>query len=125
MSAIDAAIVESDPQLQEVRHYIQVVQTKAKIEPYESAHANPLDKTGSPFAAFKEVGRQSFMEKSFKQVLRLDVSLPAGFCSAIRMASFIATAPDRPDAFSLFACAPISGDRGSSLVERYDRLLMT
>lgn len=38
--------------------------------------------------------------------LRLDVHLPAGFCSAVRMAAFIASASDRPDAFSLFACAP-------------------
>ncbi|KAI2509782.1 hypothetical protein MHU86_4635 [Fragilaria crotonensis] len=41
-----------------------------------------------------------------KTRLGLDVWLPTGFCSAVRIASFIATSVDRPEAFSLFACGP-------------------
>ena len=38
-----------------------------------------------------------------KTRLGLDVLLPSSFCSAIRMASFIATTnEDRPESFSLF-----------------------
>ena len=36
----------------------------------------------------------------------LVVWLPSGFCSAVRMASFIATTNDRLEAFSLFSCGP-------------------
>jgi hypothetical protein len=43
-----------------------------------------------------------------KTRLRLDVLLPSGFCSAVRMASFISTTNDRPEAFSLFSCGPHS-----------------
>jgi hypothetical protein len=32
--------------------------------------------------------------------LGLDVLLPSGFCSTVRMASFISTTNDRPEAFS-------------------------
>ena len=38
--------------------------------------------------------------------LGLDVGLPAGFCSAIKLAAFISGTTNRPDAFSLFACGP-------------------
>lgn len=38
--------------------------------------------------------------------LGLDVLLPTGICSAIRMASFISVMRDRPEAFSLFSCGP-------------------
>lgn len=38
--------------------------------------------------------------------LGLDVMLPTGFCSAIRMAAFISVVKDRPEAFSLFSCDP-------------------
>jgi hypothetical protein len=41
-----------------------------------------------------------------KTRLGLDVWLPSGFCSAVRIASFISTSVDRPEAFSLFACGP-------------------
>jgi hypothetical protein len=41
-----------------------------------------------------------------KTRLGLDVLLPSGFCSAIRMASFANSLSDRPEAFSLFACGP-------------------
>ncbi len=41
-----------------------------------------------------------------KTRLGLDVWLPSGFCSAVRMASFTATTNDRPEAFSLFSCSP-------------------
>ena len=41
-----------------------------------------------------------------KTRLGLDVWLPSGFCTAVRMASFISTSVDRPEAFSLFACGP-------------------
>jgi hypothetical protein len=36
----------------------------------------------------------------------LDVLLPSGFCSAVRMASFIATMNDQPEVFSFFSCSP-------------------
>ena len=38
--------------------------------------------------------------------LGLDVLLPTGICSAIRMALFISVMRDRPEAFSLFSAAP-------------------
>ena len=38
--------------------------------------------------------------------LGLDVWLPTGFCSAVRMAAFISVLKDRPEAFSLFSCGP-------------------
>ncbi|KAI2505694.1 hypothetical protein MHU86_8753 [Fragilaria crotonensis] len=41
-----------------------------------------------------------------KTRLGLDVWLPTGFCTAVRMASFVSSAVDRPEAFSLFACGP-------------------
>ncbi|KAI2489345.1 hypothetical protein MHU86_25258 [Fragilaria crotonensis] len=41
-----------------------------------------------------------------KTRLGLDVWLPSGFCTAVRMASFVSTSVDRPEAFSLFACGP-------------------
>ena len=44
--------------------------------------------------------------------LGLDVSLPAGFCSSVRMASLISTCPDKPEAFGLFACSPQPLGRG-------------
>ncbi len=42
-----------------------------------------------------------------KSRMGLDVLLPSGFCSAVRMASFISTMNDRPEAFCLFSCGPI------------------
>ena len=48
-----------------------------------------------------------------KTRLGLDVWLPSGFCSAVRMASFIATTNDRPEAFSLFSCGPQPLDKKS------------
>ena len=41
-----------------------------------------------------------------KARLGLDVWLPAGFCLVVRMASFIASTNDQPEAFSLFSCGP-------------------
>ena len=41
-----------------------------------------------------------------KTRLGLDILLPSGFCSAIRMASFAHSLSDRSEAFSLFACGP-------------------
>jgi hypothetical protein len=38
--------------------------------------------------------------------LGLDVWLPTGLCSAVRMASFLSVLRDRPEAFSLFSCGP-------------------
>jgi hypothetical protein len=38
--------------------------------------------------------------------LGLDVGLPTGFCSAIRLAAFVSVVKDKPDAFSLFSCGP-------------------
>ncbi|KAI2502890.1 hypothetical protein MHU86_11559 [Fragilaria crotonensis] len=35
-----------------------------------------------------------------------DAFIPMGFCAAIRTASFLADASDRPGAFSLFCCGP-------------------
>lgn len=36
--------------------------------------------------------------------LGLDVMLPTGFCTAIRLAAFISVIKDKPDAFSLLSC---------------------
>jgi hypothetical protein len=41
-----------------------------------------------------------------KSRLGLVVLLSFDFCSAVRMASFISTTNDRPEAFSSFSCAP-------------------
>ena len=48
-----------------------------------------------------------------KTRLGLDVMLPSGFCSVIRMALFIATTNDRPEAFKLFSCGPQPLDKKS------------
>jgi hypothetical protein len=44
----------------------------------------------------------------------LDVLLPSGFCSAVRMAPFIARTNDQPEAFSLFSCGPQPLDEKAS-----------
>jgi hypothetical protein len=48
-----------------------------------------------------------------KMRLGLDMLLPSGFCSTIRMASFIATTNDRPEACSLLSCGPQPLDKKS------------
>jgi hypothetical protein len=56
-----------------------------------------------------------------KTQLGLDVLLPSGFCSAIRMALFIATLKDRPEAVSLFSCGPQPLDK-KSLTDSADEI---
>jgi hypothetical protein len=47
-----------------------------------------------------------YLHHHLKTQMGLDVLLPSGFCSAVRMASFIIRTNDRPEAFSLFSCGP-------------------
>ena len=46
------------------------------------------------------------LHNHLREGLGLDILLPNGFCSAVRMAAFISVLKDRPEAFSLFACGP-------------------
>ena len=49
---------------------------------------------------------QHLHQHHLHEELGLDVWLPTGFCSAVRMAAFISVLKDRPEAFSLFSCGP-------------------
>jgi hypothetical protein len=57
-----------------------------------------------------ELGNAAYVGQHFQihlnEGLGLDVMLPTGFCSAVRMAAFISVMKDRPEAFSLFSCGP-------------------
>ncbi len=79
--------------------------------------ASERDKTGSarslPVDTYTEIlgltnaaNVAQHLHHHLKTRLGLDVLLPSGFCSAVRMASFISTTKDRPEAFSLFSCGP-------------------
>jgi hypothetical protein len=57
-----------------------------------------------------------------KTRLGSDVLLPSGFCSAIRMALFIAITNDRPEAFTLVSCGPQPLDK-KSLTGSADELM--
>ena len=87
--------------------------------------ASERDETGSarsaPVDTYKEIlGLTNaayvaqHLHHHLKTRLGLDVLLPPGFCSAVRMASFISTTNDRPEAFSLFSCGPQPLDKKAS-----------
>jgi hypothetical protein len=80
---------------------------------YDSEH----DKTGSARSASVDTYTEilgltnaayvaQHLHHHLKLRLGLGVLLPSGFCSAVRMASFISTTNDGPEAFSLFSCGP-------------------
>ncbi len=81
--------------------------------------ASERDETGSarsaPVGTFTEILELTnaayvaqHLHHHLKSRMGLDVLLPSGFCSAVRMASFISTTNDRPEAFRLFSCGPSS-----------------
>ena len=71
-----------------------------------SARSEPVDTYTEILGLTNAAYVAQHLHHHLKTRLGLDVLLPSGFCSAIRMASFIATTSDRPEAFSLFSCGP-------------------
>ncbi|KAI2499964.1 hypothetical protein MHU86_14538 [Fragilaria crotonensis] len=84
----------------------QMVLFASERDEHASARANPVDTYTEILGLANAAYVAQHLHHHLKSRLKLDVLLPAGFCSAVRMASFIASTSDRPEAFSLFACAP-------------------
>jgi hypothetical protein len=93
-----------------------------------SARSAPVDTFTEIFGLTNAAYVAQHLHIHLKTRLGLDVLLPSGFCSAIRMASFIATTSNRPEAFSLFSCGPQPLDKksltgSSDEVESADNLM--
>jgi hypothetical protein len=79
-----------------------------------SARSSPVDTYTEILGLTNVAYVAQHLHHHLKTRLGLDVLLPSGFCSAVRMASFISTTNDRPEAFSLFSCGPQPLDKKAS-----------
>ncbi|KAI2497931.1 hypothetical protein MHU86_16537 [Fragilaria crotonensis] len=73
----------------------------------------PWEDPNSPRQTFADIlalSNVAYVQNHIHHFLRntkgRDAFIPMGFCAAIRTASFLADASDRPGAFSLFCCGP-------------------
>ena len=78
-----------------------------------SSRSSPVDTYTEILGLTNAAYVAQHLHHHLKTRLGLDVWLPSGFCSAVRMASFISTTNDRPEAFSLFSCGPQPLDKKS------------
>jgi hypothetical protein len=79
-----------------------------------SARSAPVDTYTEILGLTNAAYVAQHLHHHLKTRLGLDVLLPSGFCSAVRMASFISLTNDRPDPLSLFSCGPQPLDNKSA-----------